>query len=349
MNNSLFLKYLPAPQALISVAALALGACGGSGSSGTTGDLSIGLTDGPVENATRVVVAFTGAELKPKDGPALAPIVMDANSCDTYDNATGTCSIDLLTLTGTNRRVLFTQNVPAGDYNWVRLLVNAELNVMDSFIEFEDGSMCSLWIPSGSETGLKIVSGVTVAAGGTSDYTLDFDVRKSVTAPPGLSAPALACQQNYILKPAIRIVDTTQVGAIAGTVDPLLLQGDSSCKLDSLGFYDNVAVYVFDNPNDTAVADDIDDEATYPDPVTSASVVWDSDPAVLAYIFEAGYLHAPQNYRLGLTCTTDLDVADIDDYDPMMPDATPFRFVAEKTVDVAVGITSDGSFIAPAP
>jgi len=319
--------------------------CGGGASTGNTGQLNIALTDGPVEKADHVVVAFTGIELKPAGGPALPVVTMNESSCDTFDTSTGTCSIDLLTLTGTNRKVVFSDDLEAGDYQWVRLLVAAERNVMDSYIEFEDGSMCSLWIPSGAETGLKIVSGVTVTANGVSDYTLDFDVRKSVTAPPGMATAPLMCEQNYIMKPAIRIVDTTEVGAVAGTVAESLLAGSESCSMDEFGHYQNAAVYLFEDPDAMAVPDDLDDDPAYPDPVTTASVVWNDDPAVQAYVYEAGYLLAPENYLAALTCTADIDDGAVDDYDPDSADPQDFGFIAGVPVVTEVGATVDGSFL----
>jgi len=330
-----------------AVTILILNGCGGGGDSATAGQLTLGLTDGPVENATRVVIAFTGIELKPAGGPALPPVEMNAESCDTYDGSTGTCSIDLLTLTGTDRRVLFSENLDAGDYQWVRLLVNAERNSMDSYIELDDGSMCSLWIPSGNETGLKIVSGITVTANGTSDYTLDFDARKSVTNPPGLATASSTdmCNENYVLKPAIRIVDSTEVGSIAGTVDESLLVADESCALDALGLYENVAVYVFENFDGMAESDDVDDDATNPDPITTASVIWDDGLTVPAYVYEAGFLRAPNDYLVALTCTSDLDDNNLDDF-PISESDPAFSFVAEQTIPVEVGQAADGSFSA---
>jgi hypothetical protein len=52
-----------------------------------------------------------------------------------------------------------------------------------------------LLVPSGSETGLKLVSGFTVPSNGVVDYTIDFDLRHAITCPTGQSP---AC----ILKPA---------------------------------------------------------------------------------------------------------------------------------------------------
>jgi hypothetical protein len=324
---------------------LPLAGCSGGGDDSSelndgNGTLTLGLVDGPVEGAEQVVVAFAGIELKPDGGPPMDPIPMDASACDDFDSATGTCSIDLLDLVGTDRRVVFSASLPAGHYQWLRLLVNAERNIMDSYLVTLDGRMCSLYIPSGSETGLKIVSGLTVTTNGVSDYTLDFDVRKSITNPPGLSDPDQQCADNYVLKPAIRIVDTTEVGAIAGTVDETVLAADESCTLDELGRYDNVAVYVYDDASGTAVADDLDGDDG--DPLTSASVVWNDGEQ--AYTYEVGFLLAPSGYHLALTCTADLDDAAIDDYDPTEPDAGAFRFVAEQSIDVAVDAAADGSF-----
>jgi len=325
---------------IAAVAALVIAAAGCSGGGGNdTGTLNLALTDGPVDGADNVVIAFTGIQLKPSGGPAMDPIPMDSDSCDTWDSTSGVCQIDLLDLVGTDRRQVFSRELPAGHYEWVRLLVKAERNTVDSYIN-RDGMQCSLWIPSGNETGLKIVSGITVTANGVSDYTLDFDVRKSITNPPGLAGPPTLdmCAEEYVLKPAIRIVDTTEVGHIAGTVAESLLAADASCD-DTSGRYENVAAYVFeDKPG--YVADDLDGDDG--DAITSATVAWDD--ALMAYSYEVGYLLAPATYHVAVTCTADVDVATTDD---LPADPQVFGFVAERSVDVMVGQTADGSIPPP--
>ena len=77
-----------------------------------------------------------------------------------------------------------------------------------------------------------------MAAGSISNFTIDFDLRKSVIAPPG-QAP------NYLLKPVLRMVDNLQVGAIAGTVDAALVTADCSPQ-----------VYIFTGAG--VVPDDLD-------------------------------------------------------------------------------------------
>ena len=328
---------------LISAAVLASGC---SSSSGGNGTLNLGLTDGPIELATAVVIAFNGVELKPANGAPLDPIAMDENSCDTWDAATETCSIDVLALTGTDRKVVFSNSIPAGEYQWIRLLVTAELNVMDSYIEFP-GEMCSLWMPSGSETGLKIHNPVTVTANGTSDYTLDFELKQSITAPPGLDTfTTEACTQNYLMRPTIRMIDSTEVGHIAGIVDPDLLATGASCTVDEMGHYDNASVYVFDDFDGNAVAEDMDMDQTYPGPVTTANVVWNDAPEVMAYEFEAGFLLSPNDYLVALTCDGGADDPDIDDFNPDDAGPQAFGFIAEQVVTTEVSdIPVDGSFI----
>ncbi len=114
--------------------------------------------------------------------------------------------------------------VPAGDYEWMRLKVNAEPNVDDSYIAINAGERCELRIPSGAESGLKVIRGFTVGVGSVTDMTIDFNLRKSVVQPPGQQADAATCGgQAYLLKPVLRVVDNLQVGTISGNVDPNLV------------------------------------------------------------------------------------------------------------------------------
>lgn len=319
-----------------------LSGCGGDGSTNNSGQLTLGLTDGPRESATSVVVAFTGIELKPAGGPPMQSEPFNEDSCDDFDAATRTCSINLLALTGESRKVVFSRDIEAGVYQWVRLLVAAEPDVMDTYLTDKDGRMCSLYIPSGDENGLKIVSGITVTANGRSDYTLDFDVRKSITSPQGLDMNSVeACAENYMLKPAIRIVDTTEVGTISGTVSEALLGDSVGCtRSETTGEFENVAAYVFENFDGAAIADDLDADPTYPDPVTTATVSFDG----AVYAYEAAYLLSPEDYLVALTCTADADMMNDDEFNPASPDPQDFSFFAEQTVTTQVGGTVDASF-----
>ena len=90
-----------------------------------TGTLKVGITDAPVDFAEAVVVQFSGVELKPTDGAGL----LDATS---RRRRRSTC----LTLQGVTRALLLDgEIVPAGEYEWMRLKVEADPNVAgDSYV-----------------------------------------------------------------------------------------------------------------------------------------------------------------------------------------------------------------------
>jgi hypothetical protein len=265
----------PCPAVTLAAALLALAGC--SNEDPTTGRLSLFVTDAPVDDATAVVVEFTGVEVKPAGGEALA-FDFDAPR-----------SIDLLALSGTDSEGLLEGvEVPAGRYEWVRLAVNAATGVEDSWIDLEDGSRHELEIPSGAQTGLKLHSGFNVPAGGAASFTVDFDLRKSVHPPMNEGGA-------YLLRPTLRIVDNAQVGAIAGTVAAALVT--EGCE---------PAIYVFEGSGVTP--DDVD--GTAPEPVTTARV--ELDPGSGQYGYTAGFLSAGE-YTVAFTCDADDDDPATDD------------------------------------
>jgi hypothetical protein len=149
-------------------------------------------SDAPIDGATHVIVQFTGVEVKLASGEKL------------NFNFDSPKQIDLLALkSGLIELLLGEENLPAGHYNWIRLKVEAELGVLDSYIELDDGSIHSLWIPNGSQTGLKLINGFDILAGGFADFTIDFNLRKSVHNPSRIGddyIPTLIRFKNIIKK-----------------------------------------------------------------------------------------------------------------------------------------------------
>jgi hypothetical protein len=256
----------------IFLGAALLAGCGGGGSDAGApgnGQLTLGITDAPVDGATAVVVKFTAVELKPEDGAAF--------SIDLSPDP----SIDLLALAGgSSRTLLDAHTVPAGRYEWVRLLIEAQQNQPSSYIDLASGERFPLFVPSGSETGLKLIRGFTVAAGGITHFTIDFDLRKSVIAPPGQSP-------NYLLKPVLRIVDNLRVGTIAGTVAAALVPVDCTPQ-----------VYIFTGAG--IVPDDLDSAAA-PDVDPLISVPVNLDAASGEYRFRASFVETG-DYTASFTC-----------------------------------------------
>jgi hypothetical protein len=190
--------------ALFASTALSLAACSGGSNSAGMAQMTLAVADAPVDGAQSVVVKFTGVELTANSGN---PVTITFATPKT---------IDLLNQSGTASAVLFDQPIPAGDYGQIRLMVVADGDPSNSYIMLSAGTLHGLKVPSGSETGLKLVSGFTVPSSGVVDYTIDFDLRKAITCPPGQSP---AC----LLKPAERLVNNVTVGNIQGTVSATLV------------------------------------------------------------------------------------------------------------------------------
>ena len=284
---------------VLAAGALALAACGGSDDK--TGVLSLKITDSPVDDATEVVVVFTGVELK-RAGDA--PFSIDY--CGEGD-ILSECQkhIDLLTLQdGVTDDLLANEEVPAGQYEWLRLKVLAEQDTMDgSYIAFEDGTENALYVPSGAQTGLKLVRPFVVAQGGTTRLVVDFDIRKSVIAPPGL-------QPNYLLKPTLRLVDEMLTGTIEGQVDLVALAAEQAVE-GCVG-----GVYLFAEHG--ATPDDMDGGTDGIDPIVYKSLLPDEangiETSVSSYVIpfiEAG------EYTIAFTCNFDVDSSpDASNYNP---------------------------------
>ena len=331
-------RHAPRLIAVTTVAALAACSGGsGDGSGPQTGTLRLGITDAPVDLASEVVVEFTGVELKPRDGAAF--------SIDFAPKR-----LDLLALQGTNRALLLDgETVPAGAYEWMRLKVKADPNVGgDSYLRLtQGGEQCELRIPSGDETGLKLVRGFTVGVGSVTDFTIDFDLRKSVVAPPGQKTVLASCgSQAYLLKPALRVVDSLHVGAIAGAVDAGLIQGQCASSTEA-PYPGNVYLFGPVGSGNTGTPDDYDDVGSDPDgadAVASAKVNPDT------FRYEIGFVPAGE-YRLAYTC--DLDDPGVDADAPSTPPAADetvrFTPAEGRTVIVVAGRTEQVDLVAPAP
>jgi hypothetical protein len=245
------------------------------------GQMQLAVGDAPIDGAQAVVVKFTGIELTGNSGN---PVDIKFSSPK---------SIDLLNQSGTASAVLFNQPIPAGTYGQIRLMVMADGDPSNSYVTFSDGTVHGLQVPSGSETGLKLVSGFKVPSSGVADYTIDFNLRQAITCPPGQSP---ACT----LKPVERLVDNTTVGNVQGVVSNTLIP--DGCT-PGVYLYSSVAT-VPEDMNSTAPADDVNQ------PLASVVPVANSQPP---YYYQFTFL-PPGTYTVAFTCQAgedDPDQADI--------------------------------------
>ncbi|MDH3933593.1 MAG: DUF4382 domain-containing protein [Gammaproteobacteria bacterium] len=302
-------------------AALMLTACGsdsgGGGGGGSTGTSSISLTDAPIDEALDVTVRFDGVEFQPADGDRFMLYLADTTgTCEVVDvqDSANPCEVNLLDYQGVDRITIVDRaTMPAGQYSWLRLILNNE----PGSITLINGNNYDLRVPSGAQTGLKLNGGFIVAVGNHTDYTIDFDLRKSVHDPVGLP--------EYILRPTLRMMDNSQVGSLSGIVDTSFFEGG-----DCTG-----AVYIFDG--DTIDApDDEDGDGGGPDPITTVMVPDDgTHEYMVGFLTEGDYITA-------FTCDALADDPTVDDI------AEDFSFLSEATVTIVAGENTVQNFL-PAP
>ena len=101
---------------------------------------------------------------------------------------------------------LGSENIPVGKYTQVRLKIIAAEVV-------ENDPTHTVDVPSGAQSGLKILTNFTTTEGPTYELVLDFDAHRSiVTAGPPTNP------KSYKLKPTIRVISKAVAGSISGTV-----------------------------------------------------------------------------------------------------------------------------------
>lgn len=277
--------------AIIGACLVTLSACGGSGSppgvaTDATGIVSLSVSDGPVHDATKVCVSFD--EIEFKQGEESTVITLDPAE-----------SVNLLDFQGMNAApILVNQELAAGEYQWVRLGVDAVRGSNGgngdsggagcdgeaSYVVMEDGGVYNLYIPSGAQSGLKLVGGFTVIADGIANFTAEIDLQKSLKAPPGL-AP------DMMLRPTIRLVNNDEAGALTGQVANELATAES-CEPSVYVFADGVT------PNPIGNGDEPDPD----DPVATA-LVEDriNDEGGTEFHYTVGFLE-PGDYEAAFTC-----------------------------------------------
>jgi len=290
--------------ALMLLVPFSLLSCGSSTTTDGNGmaKLTLRLTDTPVDMANRVVVLFNGVTLQNSDGTR-------------YEFPLPDQAIDLLSLTGDASEVLLNSvSVKPGQYNWIRLHVIAKIDTIDSFIEIEDPAetftIYSLYVPSGAQTGLKINNPFIIPAGGDADFTVDFDLRKSVHKPEGLGSMI-----NYMLRPTLRIVNNVMIGNISGNVDAALINTSGGN-----------AVYLYSGFGVTP------DDYGSPTPPLASAMVND-----ITGDYHIGFV-AIGNYTIAFTNAADAD-------DSLTDDNIPFYLPADITVEQ--GLTTTHDFVAP--
>lgn len=169
---------------------LGLGALVGCESTGPQfGRVNLYLTDAPLANVASATVWISRASLIPGD---------DGGGFTITDTPQ---EYDLLQLQNGATALLGSANIPVGDYAQLRLVVDSARVTLEAGSTFSDGSSAkSLLVPSGMQTGIKVVFAPPVhVEPGVTNILVDFDASQSFVflGPP--SAP-----NDVLFRPAIR-------------------------------------------------------------------------------------------------------------------------------------------------
>ena len=301
---------------LTAVLAIALSACGGSGSGSDPaeegmGVLNLSVSDGPID-AAKVCIKFDGVQVKPTGEDA--PIEFDLDD---------PVIVNLLANQGANSQPISSEQVPAGTYEWIRLMVDASrgndagsadsdpmseecLADDGSYLFTDEGELFSLFIPSGDQSGLKLIKDITIPVNGSGDYTAEWDLGKSFIGPPGLAPDA-------IMKPVVKLVANNEVGTLVGQVaDGLVLAEtcDAEFAPKVYVFNDGVAPNPIDYPPEDP---DAPFEPDPNDPVATGLVdLQEQSDGSMQYRYSIGFLLAGL-YDPVFTCDGETFVLPLDD------------------------------------
>jgi hypothetical protein len=117
---------------------------------------------------------------------------------------------DLLTLRNGASVILGNNSLDPGTYTQIRLIIGTGSNVV------VDGTTHPLVIPSGAQTGIKLNHQFEIQSGVLYELILDFDAGRSIVQ---------TGNNQYILKPVIRVVPMVISGSISGRINPSVAAG----------------------------------------------------------------------------------------------------------------------------
>ena len=265
-------------------------------------ELSLRLTDAPIDNAVRVVLTFIAVEMK-QQGGGWVKYTFDTPQAIDILQYHGTATADLL------------ENVPIEPavYKRIRLFVSA--NPMDNFIELRGGGVQPLLIPGGSARGLTLRGNFNIQKMQPARFIIDIDLRQSIRQPGGVGP--------YRMDLVYRVERTNNVGHIRGTIDSQSLL-DPSCSDNDADTFN--AIYVFRGKK-TVPADINQLNNLNKDPVLTSPIRYDSKSGT--YLYEAAYLRAGK-YVVAFTCNADLENLEADD---------DLKFFDQQVVKVLVNDT----------
>lgn len=257
--------------------AVSIGGCGGSGDSAKS-TLSISLMDRPVDGVTELYVTISEIWIKPTGSGPAVQLPMTATPL----------TVNLLELNDGNASILVDAAViNAGSYNWFEMKIE-DSAITESYAMTTTGGMVPVDVDVPSNK-IRLVSRFDVEPNQAVRFLFDWDVRKGLTEAVG--------RQVYLLRPAFRVLDVDEYGAVSGTISADTILLDATCQAVADPAIGKV-VYIFAGD---VIPDDIDGIA--PDPLTTVDAVLNVDTSDYDY----RTILMPGEYTVAFTCLGDLD------------------------------------------
>ena len=197
---------------LIILASILLISCGGSGSntSAAIGTLELGLTDASTGDYQAIYITIAEVQVK-KQNEAESGWETIITPAQTHN---------LLELVNGVIASLGVGELEAGRYGQMRLILDdqpddtknilANPHPYANYLIDRENSEIELKVPSGYQSGIKIVKGFTIVSAQATELILDFDAAKSVVQ-AGKSG-------KWLLKPTIKVLETVE-NSVSGIVD----------------------------------------------------------------------------------------------------------------------------------
>ncbi len=192
---------------IVFIASFFILACDSGPGGRGEGSLSLSLTDSAINSVEKVWVTISEIQVHSSDEgwiPLESEVILPL-------------TVDLLTLQNGNSESLGLSDIPEGHYTQIRLYLGTVIE-----LEMDDPPLypnCvlvgneyhELTIPSGFQSGIKLIHPFDIESGFTYELTLDFDASRSIHK-TGTGV--------YKMRPTIKVVATASSGSISGQTEP---------------------------------------------------------------------------------------------------------------------------------